>query len=171
MPVRRSIEGVAQQTELGLMFMYCYGVPVEKEKAAEMIAELVKTLARDDYDLFRQESERAFEESFGIIQEKPKRKPKPSKVYLMECGGRYKIGVSADVDRRLKQLDKRPFELLLVTYSELFEDAYTAEKVLHKQYEKYRVYGEWFDIPQDELAVLIEQVELAHALDWSETCE
>lgn len=171
MPVNRSTEGVVQQTELGLMFVYCYGVPVEKEKAAELIAGLSKTLSNEHYDLYRQESKKAFEESFGISESKTKKSPKPSMVYLIECGGRYKIGVSADVDRRLKQLDKRPFALNLIAKSQLFDEAYTAEKKLHQQYQKYNVYGEWFDVPQDELDVLIEQVELSHALDWSETCE
>lgn len=80
---------------------------------------------------------------------KPK-KPKQKKyIYFFECGGRYKIGSSNDTDRRLMELDNRPFPLVLVAKSKLSEQGYDFEMFLHSKLEKYRICGEWYEFPKE----------------------
>lgn len=69
-------------------------------------------------------------------------------IYLLECGGKYKIGYSNNVERRMKQLDTRPFSLNLITkvYSDI---AFDVEQRIHKMMSKYKVEGEWYDISFD----------------------
>lgn len=69
-------------------------------------------------------------------------------VYLLECADKHKIGYSADVERRMKQLDTRPFPLELITkvYSEV---AFDIEQEIHKELLDWRVEGEWYQFDFD----------------------
>lgn len=64
-------------------------------------------------------------------------------VYVLKCADKYKIGYSKDVNRRIKELDTRPFklELLLTVYS---TKAYIIEQELHHRLQEYRETGEWY---------------------------
>ncbi len=64
-------------------------------------------------------------------------------VYLLSCEDKYKIGYSKNVERRIKQLDTRPYPLTLETkiYSDV---AYDIEQYLHRRLSKYRLQGEWY---------------------------
>ena len=73
--------------------------------------------------------------------------PKKRRVYLMECGGRYKVGVSVDPEARAKQLGNRPFPVQLLSQSKMVHCAFEAEKEIHEWLDEYRIDGEWFDIP------------------------
>lgn len=89
-------------------------------------------------------------EMYGWCNTPKPKKPKQKKyVYFFECGGRYKIGSSNDTDRRLMELDNRPFPLVLVAKSELSEQGYDFEMFLHSKLEKFRVCGEWYDFPNE----------------------
>ena len=77
-------------------------------------------------------------------------------VYLLECGGKYKIGFSKDVERRINQLDTRPFKLNLLVKSEFLSDAYDREQELHEWFENSKIEGEWYDFTKEELAYAIE---------------
>lgn len=79
-------------------------------------------------------------------------------VYLMECGGRYKVGVSADTSKRLRQLDNRPFPVMLLASSQQLTHPFEAEREIHEWLEAYRVSGEWYDIPDDLLQSVIKTV-------------
>lgn len=72
-------------------------------------------------------------------------------IYLLECGGKYKIGISSDVNRRIKELDKRPFKINILAKSELTTKAYKIEQDLHHQYEKNRINGEWYELTDDDI--------------------
>lgn len=74
-----------------------------------------------------------------------------SRVYLMRCGTHYKIGVAKDVNRRLRDLDERPFKIALISVSQPIPDAYKIEKEIHKKYEKKRIRGEWFALDENEV--------------------
>ena len=67
-------------------------------------------------------------------------------VYLFECGGKYKIGVSNNVNRRVKDLDNRPFKVNIVAqvYSDI---AYKVEQTIHTCLKKHNIKGEWYDFP------------------------
>lgn len=78
------------------------------------------------------------------IYEDPLRKrEKRGYVYLFKCANKYKIGYSKNVERRLKELDTRPFKLEFIwkVYS---DKAYDIEQELHKRLEAYREIGEWY---------------------------
>ena len=81
----------------------------------------------------------------------------PRHVYLFRCGDRYKIGVSSNVKRRLKQLDNRPYPVELVVCSDVMKHALDAEKSLHEMYGDMRLSGEWFDF-DDETAEEAERI-------------
>ena len=75
-------------------------------------------------------------------------------VYLFKCLDRYKIGVSKDVNKRLAQFRNLPFPIRLVSKSKPILNAYIMEKDLHSMCERYRVIGEWFNLPQDMVEYL-----------------
>ncbi len=59
---------------------------------------------------------------------------------------RIKIGISEEVNRRLKQLQTgSPYELKLMGWIEPENDR-ALEKELHTKYSKERTHGEWFDL-------------------------
>lgn len=78
------------------------------------------------------------------ITNKSNKTSKAGHVYLFECGGKYKIGFSKDVARRIKNLDYRPFKIKLVAKSNFISNAYDIEQQLHLEYESYRETGEWY---------------------------
>ena len=80
-------------------------------------------------------------------------------VYVLRCANKYKIGYSKDVQRRIKQLDTRPFKLELVfeCYS---NKAYDIEQTLHKTLTEYKDDGEWYNstIESVDLKELIKEI-------------
>lgn len=158
----------AQHIDIGLCFTTCTGVPIPREEAIDAICEILKTISRDDYESYIEVRRKEIDEMWRhpFHDPKPKRKPNQSSVYLMECGGKYKIGISKDVARRVKELDKRPFKINVVATSEMFEDAFMAERVLHSQCDKYRIDGEWFALPDNEIDAISEKIFMASSIDW-----
>ena len=100
----------------------------------------------------RREMERQEAEARALMRE-GRRKTK-GYVYLFECGGRYKVGFSDNIERRAKQLDNRPFKLNIVAVSELLNNAYGVEQVIHEKLDKYKIYGEWYELTPDKVAQL-----------------
>lgn len=93
--------------------------------------------------------------------QKPEKKgvtPPPDRsgfVYLMEAGGRFKIGRSKNVETRLRHLNSPnlktsiPFEITLL-HSIAVSNQITAEKYLHERFAGKRRRSEWFDLsPED----------------------
>jgi len=72
-------------------------------------------------------------------------------VYLLSSGDRYKIGITTNVDRRLKQLrtQQPPFPIDLI-HSVSSSEYQEAERDLHERFSEVRVHGEWFALT-DEL--------------------
>lgn len=91
-------------------------------------------------------------------RERKIREKKKGYVYLLECGGKFKVGFSNNVERRMRQLDTRPFKLNLVVKSEFLSDAYDREQELHEDFEGSRIEGEWYDFTKEELAYVIEVI-------------
>ena len=71
-------------------------------------------------------------------------------IYMIECCGKHKIGVTADIDRRLKQLNYNPFPVSLLCVTKPVAKAYLIEKELHSLFEYYHNYREWFDFKNKE---------------------
>lgn len=71
-------------------------------------------------------------------------------VYLMENEmGRFKIGISHDVENRRMQLQGSSglYIKIVAYYKPLYRQASDIEKQLHSLFAKYRTLGEWFQFP------------------------
>jgi hypothetical protein len=82
-------------------------------------------------------------------------------LYLIESnrGGFYKIGITSDPDRRMRELQPRQI-LALVEVS----NARTVEKDLHAEYAHARLAGtEYFELDEDEIAEIISTMEFGSA--------
>lgn len=94
------------------------------------------------------------------VPEFPTKAAGPGYVYLLESGGRYKIGISRDVTRRLAQLrsGQSPFPITLINAVEGY--GYVEfEGQLHKRFAHARVRGEWFSLTEQELAEVLEAMD------------
>lgn len=71
--------------------------------------------------------------------------------------GRYKIGVTVDVEHRRKTIQNASGLATEVVYSRRYRDPFPEERRLHALFAEYRREGEWFEIPHDhpELTALI----------------
>lgn len=72
-------------------------------------------------------------------------------VYFLECGGKYKIGYSKNVEKRIRELDYRPFKINLIIKSKNVLNAYKIEQNLHIKYEKYKIIGEWYSFDEEQV--------------------
>ena len=84
-----------------------------------------------------------------------------AQVYLMKCAGFYKIGASSDPNKRLSQLNNRPFKTELITTSIPFdrECAYAAESDLLNYCKSYKIGGEWFLLPAEIVEIIKNAIE------------
>ena len=78
---------------------------------------------------------------------------------MLECGGKYKIGFSKDVERRIHQLDTRPFKLNLIVKSKFISDAYDREQELHEYFADKKVDREWYEFSDHEAQYAKEIIE------------
>ena len=67
-------------------------------------------------------------------------------VYFISNGIHCKVGVSANVNKRLSDLQVGSSEKLNLLYSFYTNDYDNIETQLHKLFEKYHIAGEWYDI-------------------------
>jgi len=76
-------------------------------------------------------------------------------IYFVHADGtnRYKIGLTVDLDRRMRELNGKqaPFENKLLWSIEV-SDMRSAEKDLHDMFSNRRVNGEWFLFDESELS-------------------
>tara|TARA_Y100000593_G_scaffold55043_1_gene102916 strand:+ start:19121 stop:20032 length:912 start_codon:yes stop_codon:yes gene_type:complete len=75
-------------------------------------------------------------------------------VYVLECKGKYKIGISASPEHRITSLQiGNPFLISLVGKIRLNNDkeAKETEKALHSMFENKKIRGEWFDLEKKDL--------------------
>lgn len=73
--------------------------------------------------------------------------------YLVTDGQYYKIGSSLNPFRRVKELQTANPSAKLLGYTKKYE-----EKRLHDKYKKWRVKGEWFNLPQYEVDRLLTEM-------------
>lgn len=68
----------------------------------------------------------------------------------------YKIGVSQNVKRRIRDISSiLPFEVETVYISELIEDVYDLELIIHSRFKINKVRKEWFDLYKEDIDILI----------------
>ena len=77
-------------------------------------------------------------------------------IYVLKSNEYYKIGITKDIAKRMRELQTgNPIKHLFVC-SSFFEDAPRFERLLHEAFAQYRVEGEWFELPPEKLEELIE---------------
>lgn len=80
-------------------------------------------------------------------------------IYVLKSNEYYKIGIAKDVAKRMRELQTGDPVKHLFVCSSFFKDAPRFEKCLHEAFAKYRVEGEWFELPPEKLEELIEILE------------
>lgn len=153
---------IINTTKDGMYINDCNGFVFEADDLIEIGQNLIKFAKKHSKQLETHNIERKirFEQELRGWTGTPKEKKPPKKayVYLLECDGRYKIGFSDNVERRISELDKRPFPIRLVCKSSLFIGAYEEEQKLHNKYEQFRIYSEWYEFNQDVLNEIIKYI-------------
>lgn len=95
---------------------------------------------------------------------KEKERDRSGYVYLIgnRAHGFYKIGMSKNPAKRLNAIKGilPPFEVGLVWQSHV-DDMVKEEKRLHNRFKRYRTNGEWFQIPDEQIADLVPPLESA----------
>lgn len=82
------------------------------------------------------------------------------KVYIMECNGFYKVGVSQDVKKRQKQLQTGNGKEIKILYSSNeCINAFEVENLIHKKYKLYQTIGEWFKCNFETISSMIATIE------------
>lgn len=133
---------------------------MKPSEAKELIPILQKYIEENTNEDIERENERLSARFYEEMNQTPK--PKDTSwaggyVYLFECGGKYKIGVSNNVDRRIKDLDHRPFKVTLISkvHSKM---AYKVEGTIHARLKKHKIEGEWYDFPTTPTAEWFESL-------------
>lgn len=73
-------------------------------------------------------------------------------VYLLRWGSYFKIGLSRDVEARVRSLNSMPLDAPIELVHTVASDQIGAcERLLHRRFAEYRVKGtkEWFELPED----------------------
>ena len=141
-------------------FTTCY------EDIMELCYGLMKYASKhkSEIDVYNQKRMIELEEELNGCVETAKKenrtmRSKSGYVYLLECGGKYKIGFSKDVERRIKQLDTRPFKINLIAKSKFISDAYDREQEIHEWFENSKIDGEWYEFSDHEAQYAKEIIE------------
>lgn len=72
-------------------------------------------------------------------------------IYLLQSESLYKIGIAKDVDSRWKSINNLPYEVNIISYSDLINNPNKIEAELHNKYKNKRVNGEWFSLSPEEV--------------------
>lgn len=93
--------------------------------------------------------------------------PQPGYVYVMEAGGRYKIGASSKPEQRLATVrGVCPVPVTLV-HTIKADNMFAAEAQLHSIFAENRLHGEWFELDEKDLW-LICGIKSIQGDDWEE---
>ena len=130
-----------------------YILPSEVEEIINDLIYYSQFYTDDEIEQYNRQLEKRFFDEFRPTTNKPA-KDLSGFVYILKCENRYKVGYSKDVNKRIKQLDTRPFKLELI-YKQYSECAYSIEQRIHQQLSAFSVENEWYDIKE---SLLIENV-------------
>jgi hypothetical protein len=71
-------------------------------------------------------------------------------IYFIESDGLYKIGLTSDVENRLRSLRRKSPSLRLL-WTVFYDDVLKAEQEWHGRFAGCRVKGEWFALSREDL--------------------
>lgn len=158
LPINNSTAYVICEDADGYYLYDCHGYVMEKDQLLEILKGLLNYAELHENDLIQHniKNDKDLENIIYNHSCKEKKKPKSKGyVYLMKCENKYKIGYSKDVERRIKELDNKPFKTNLIAKSELIENPYFYEQEIHEYFEEYRIDGEWYNFEEDVLQYAI----------------
>lgn len=150
---------VFNETEDGIYINNGNGFVMENEQMIEIANKMIN-YANKNKNILREHNKKRkieFEEELKGFSSNnyknniKKRKHYKGYIYFFKCGDKYKIGYSKDVDKRIKQLDYRPYKIEFITKSILLEKAYLIEQDLHNKYKNNKVIGEWYDFNENQV--------------------
>ncbi|WP_461091355.1 GIY-YIG nuclease family protein [Spirosoma gilvum] len=86
-------------------------------------------------------------------------------VYLLHAAGRYKIGISTNIDKRIAAIQNGcPYPVTLIAKSRpeslVLESARSIESKIHSDLAEFRVVGEWFSLSHSSVVELISKYNL-----------
>ena len=70
---------------------------------------------------------------------------KATHLYILSCGNRTKIGVTSNIEQRIKSLQTGNPETIVLEYIEERLNPTKAERYLHRCFSKKRLVGVWFE--------------------------
>lgn len=149
-------------TAKGYYFSDNNGFIFESDDAIEIALGIIKFAKRYKKDIEKYNIKKHIEiENEMNNHRKTFVKPKPKKkshIYFLKCGDYYKIGISKDVNRRIKELDKRPFKIEVIYISDLTEKALEIEQTIHSSLERFRINGEWYNLPKGIIKIVCKAI-------------
>lgn len=157
-----------RKSEDGFYISNCNGFLMEAEQMVEIATGLIKYANKYKNEITVYNQNRRIEvdnelngywNEMNRVTTTSKKRNTEGYIYLFECGGKYKIGFSSNVERRIKELDYRPFEINLITKSNLLSNAYDLEQELHSKYEQYKITGEWYEFSKSEIDEVVSYLE------------
>lgn len=87
-------------------------------------------------------------------------------VYLIECRGLHKIGMTNSIPRRMRELEKKwrmdKYEIVHVITS---DDMIYLEATLHRRYIDKCVHAEWFNLTSDDVAWIVRLGKTINGMD------
>ena len=154
---------IIAESEDGVCIIDQNGFYMPPEQMIQVSKGLAKFAKKYAVDIERKNTETnaEFEQmlhGYGSERIRAKRTPAKGYVYLLECGGKYKVGWSRDVARRVKELDKRPFKLNVIAKSRLTEGAFKNEQYIHERIERFKINGEWYELPEEVVNRLVKAI-------------
>lgn len=76
----------------------------------------------------------------------------PGYVYVFRAGNLLKIGRSNNPKRRAREVAVQVAEPVSCVFAGFYSDTATAERRMHELFGHRRVFGEWFELYEDEAA-------------------
>jgi T5orf172 domain len=87
----------------------------------------------------------------GLITTEPNSPEAGGFVYVIQAGPSFKIGVTKNVHRRLKQIKRGAAHPPIIVWKKHFDDCMKVERWLHARLGVFRTHGEWFVCPHTEI--------------------
>jgi len=80
-----------------------------------------------------------------------RRSDSPGIVYVAKCNGAYKIGLSKNPRRRLKEIEREKGSPVKLVYELHTSEMYQTESALHHLFWNRHLEGEWFNLDEADL--------------------
>ena len=141
------------------------GFMLTSEELMDIVKNLIKYAKKHNEHILEHNNKRQIElynemKSCFCKPSKETKEKQSGYIYIMECGGKYKIGLSKNVERRKKELNNRPFPVNIIYKSKLINDVYLIEEELHHCFKEQRINGEWFNLKENHINIIKEYLEM-----------